>query len=87
MTNAAEDFLYGPRIGKRLTRKRFVKLLMRKGVRRNDANNIATTARGTGLSYAEYLRQYEQARFTGTSSMPYHLAALNIKIDWSVVNG
>lgn len=87
MTNAVEDFLYGPRIGKRLTRKRFIKLLMRKGISRNRANEIAATARGTDLTYAEYLRQWEEAKFVGTSSMPYQRAALNMKIDWSVING
>lgn len=85
MTNAVEDFLYGPRIGKRLTRKRFVKLLMRKGIRRNTANKLAATARGTGLSYAEYLRQLEESRHLGTSSMYY--PQRNFKIDWSVING
>jgi len=85
MTNAVEDFLYGPRIGKRLTRKRFVKLLMRRGIRRNHANELAAKARGTKLSYAEYLRQLEGTRNLGTSSMCY--PKKNFRIDWSVING
>lgn len=76
---------FGPRIGNRLTRKRFVKLLMRKGTSRNTANKLAATARGTGLSYAEYLRQLEESRRIGTSSTYY--PQRNFKIDWSVING
>ena len=72
-------------IGKRLTRKRFVKLLMRKGTSRFTANKLVATARGTRLSYAEYLRQLEESRNLGTSSMYY--PKRNFKIDWSVVNG
>lgn len=81
-----EGLLYGPQIGKRISRKRFVKLLMRKGIRRNDANDLATTARGTGLSYAEYLWQNEQSKYVGTSSLDYPYARLNFDFDRSIFN-
>lgn len=75
------------RIGERLSRKRFVKLLMCAGISRNDATIHAAEARDTGLPYALYIHTLDVPSLARISSLEYPYAALNMKIDWSVING
>lgn len=75
------------RVGERLSRKRFVKLLMCAGISRNDAIIHAAEARDAGLPYALYIPSLDVTSIARISSLDYPYAALNMKIDWRGVYG